>query len=148
MPRNFGNALGEYLDCIPISVPIEFDISTNSVHNYISQLQTLKEKEEVNFLERIMTSDTKLNTDRIITLNNHSIFNMSFNQLTNVLQYMDNNDIDGVSYEIVINSYSGDLVLIYPVSIECKIDISKELQKACDHLDTTIALCLADNIII
>jgi BMFP domain-containing protein YqiC len=50
-------------------------------------------------------------------------------------KYLENNVIEGNSYEIVINRYLEDLVLIYPVSHECTVNIKNELQNACNQLD-------------
>lgn len=130
LPADFAQAIGPYIDLWPVLL----NQSVDNIEEQMGYLQQLKLDTQISLIDELSKMDSDYTNKEIYSINNQTVFEFTSETLETAkkqVEIMEN--VDG--FEIVINKYLDQLVLIYPENINQKKQLDTLLQSACDQLE-------------
>lgn len=130
LPTEFSQMIGPYIDLWPVLL----NLSTNGIAEQMKGLQQLKLDTQISLIDELSRIDSGYTNKETYSINNQTIFELtkeSFKITEKQVEIME--DVEG--FEIVINKYLDQLVLIYPENRKYENQLDTLLQKACDRLE-------------
>ncbi|MGX7150371.1 non-ribosomal peptide synthetase [Enterococcus ureasiticus] len=130
LPADFAQLIGPFIDLWPMLL----DQSNSSIQEQMQQLQQLKLENQISLIDELSKIDSRYTSKEIYSINNQTSFELTTETFAMTKKQVEKmTHIDG--FEIVINKYLDQLVLIYPENISQKNQLDKLLQKACDQFE-------------
>lgn len=136
MKNDYNKAFGAYLDCIPVIVQGEKQTLYDEISKEVEIFKKDKNTFKFSILDLFNKIDPKLEIDKMLSINNQSIFGLDYESLMEMKNIVSNNELQG--YELVVNSYEDSLVLIYPVTNKSTKNIGEEIQRLCNKISENI----------
>ena len=130
LPPEFSQMIGPYIDLWPVLL----NLPTNDIAEQMKELQQLKLDTQISLIDELSKIDCDYINKETYSINNQTIFELTKEALEIARkQVAIMADVEG--FEIVINKYLDQLVLIYPENTEDKNQLDTLLQRACDQLE-------------
>lgn len=134
MPLTFAQAIGPYIDLWPVVLSGPSISTLNDVEQQMNQLQQVKLATQISLIDELSKLDRNYTDKSIYSINNQTIFEFTAETLAIAKKQVELMDqVDG--FEIVINKYSDQLVLIYPENTKQENQLATILQAMCDQLE-------------
>ncbi|MCB5951766.1 amino acid adenylation domain-containing protein [Enterococcus sp. BWT-B8] len=134
MPDLFSKAIGSYLDLWPILLERSNTEHVVEVEEQMNQFQQLKIDTQVSLIDEFSKIDNSYMAKEIYSINNQTAFELTAETLAAAKKQIETmTKVDG--FEIVINRYADQLVLIYPENIAYADQLESLLQQGCEQLE-------------
>lgn len=131
--QGYDQAMGAFLDCIPVTIGAGHSVFDNSVAQRISRIQQLMRS---NSLIDLIEEIAPLPIDRLYSINNQSAFGLTLEELKALQTLFEENEIQ--SHELLVNKYRHHLVLGVPTTINNQRKMQEVLEEACANLTNQI----------
>lgn len=137
MSATFAQTIGPYIDLWPVVLKKPTSGNFNDVEQQLNQLQQIKLDTQISLIDELSKLDRHYTDKSIYSINNQTIFEFTPETLAIARKQVDALDqVNG--FEIVINKYSDQLVLIYPENTKQENQLGTVLQAMCDQLELAL----------
>lgn len=128
--KNYHESMGAFLDCIPLIIGENHCEVAPEIPKTISQIQHLIPRHSI---IDILEESRPLPIDKLFSINNQSVFGLTFDQFQELQQLFTENKIH--SYEVLVNKYLNHLVIGVPKTAKNQRKMQQVLEETCNSLE-------------